>query len=232
MYCLHCGRALPAGATVCPVCGCLPDGLAAGDAANPSGRVNSCGSVGYSSRINDPALSSYFNTSNRWAAIFSLILAAIALVGFSLAGALPGSGIQNPKALLIGLVVGGMLVATAFVQMQSYNCSRTWDGRVADKRIEIRYGRRPIREGPAMDSRLYTVVILSDRGRKHFIQSQDDGTRYDYFAIGDRVRYHGGLNSYEKFDKSHDSIIFCNACGALQPITADYCSRCKCPLLK
>ena len=52
------------------------------------------------------------------------------------------------------------------------------------------------------------------------------------YQIGDRVRYHGGINSYEKYDKTGDKIIPCNACGTLCDIHEDYCYRCKCPLLK
>jgi len=29
----------------------------------------------------------------------------------------------------------------------------------------------------------------------------NDDTLYKYFQIGDRVRHHGGLNSFEKYDK-------------------------------
>ena len=62
--------------------------------------------------------------------------------------------------------------------------------------------------------------------------AEDDRTVFDYFQVGDRVRHHAGLNSYEKYDKSHDSIIFCNACATLCQISDDVCWRCKCPLLK
>lgn len=40
------------------------------------------------------------------------------------------------------------------------------------------------------------------------------------------------INSYEKHDKSKDSIIFCAACSSLNNIEDNNCFRCKCPLLK
>ena len=40
------------------------------------------------------------------------------------------------------------------------------------------------------------------------------------------------IEAYEKNKKSNDSIIFCNACSSLNDIEAEYCFRCKCPLLK
>ena len=55
---------------------------------------------------------------------------------------------------------------------------------------------------------------------------------YNYFAIGDRVRHHAGLNSYEKYDKTGDAFIPCNACGTLCDMSDEICFRCKCPLLK
>ncbi len=61
---------------------------------------------------------------------------------------------------------------------------------------------------------------------------EDDDTLYNYYRIGDRVRHHAGLNSYEKYDKTRDSIIFCAACATLCDIGDDVCYRCKCPLLK
>ena len=62
--------------------------------------------------------------------------------------------------------------------------------------------------------------------------SKDDATQYNYYKIGDKVRHHGGINTFEKYDKTGDTIIFCNACATLCDIDDDVCFRCKCPLLK
>jgi len=64
------------------------------------------------------------------------------------------------------------------------------------------------------------------------VRTQDNASFYNYYRIGERVRHHAGLNSYEKFDKSSETHLFCNACGTLCDINDDYCFRCKCPLLK
>ena len=48
--------------------------------------------------------------------------------------------------------------------------------------------------------------------------AEDDDTVFNYYQIGDKVRHHGGLNSIEKYDKSGDEIIFCNACTYLNDI--------------
>ena len=74
--------------------------------------------------------------------------------------------------------------------------------------------------------------LTAYRSKKHRLTAEDDRTVFDYFQVGDHVRHHAGLNSYEKYDKSQDSIIFCNACATLCQISDDVCFRCKCPLLK
>lgn len=191
------------------------------------------GGVGFSSRIHDPAFVNCLSNSSRQAAVFSFILAAVALVGFSLAGVIPGSSMRHPQALLTGLAVSSMFTIIGLKQIQSGDLTRTWDGKVVDKRIEVRRGDGDGGQDCADSShRVYTVVFLSDSGRTHQVRSEEDGTRYDYFSVGDRVRYHGGLDSFEKYDKSRDTVIICNACGAVQPIALDYCRRCRYPLLK
>ncbi|MPN17241.1 hypothetical protein SDC9_164592 [bioreactor metagenome] len=82
------------------------------------------------------------------------------------------------------------------------------------------------------DYTVYNVFIRSDSGKLHTIRVENDSTVYNYYQMGDRVRHHPGLNSYEKYDKSKDDIIFCAACASLNDIGNDFCTRCKCPLLK
>lgn len=79
----------------------------------------------------------------------------------------------------------------------------------------------------------YVVHIKEDgNGKDHQLISEDDDTKYNYFQVKEKVRHHSGLNSYEKYDKSKDTIVFCNACGTKCDIKKDVCFRCKSPLLK
>ena len=78
----------------------------------------------------------------------------------------------------------------------------------------------------------YKVIITDDRGKEHEITVEDDDTLFHYYKLGDKVRYHGKLKTYEKYDKSKDEIIFCSACATMHAITEDRCHRCKAPLLK
>jgi hypothetical protein len=54
---------------------------------------------------------------------------------------------------------------------------------------------------------------------------------YDYLDIGDRVRYHPALETYEKYDKSKDEVIYCNVCRRGTRFN-DRCERCKNLLFK
>jgi len=192
--------------------------------------------AGFSEKINDPVFAKYLKNTNRWAAIFAVGLAVVAVIGFTIAGALGVDNLENPQAFFQGLGVGGMFLLIALFTIIGRKRSRTWDGIIVDKKITKKRKKRS-RDGGSDDYYYadyleYLVLIRGDDGKTHRIIDEDDDTRYNYYRIGDRVRHHGGLNTYEKHDKSGDSIIFCNACATLCNINDDYCFRCKCPLLK
>ena len=193
------------------------------------------GRAGFSTRIHDPAFAKYLKNSNRWSGMFSGILAIAAVVGFYIYGE-TSSEMSNPQALYIGFGIGGMFIFVALIQMIGRKTSKTWDGTVIDKTIKKKRRRKSTGSEESdydwVDYVEYKVIIKSEEGKKHEITAEDDDTLYNYYKVGDRVRHHGGLNSYEKYDKSNDSIIFCAACATLNQIEDDKCHRCKCPLLK
>lgn len=175
--------------------------------------------MGYSQKINDPAFDNYLRKSRKWKFQFSLIIAAIAIAGFYLYGAFSDE-MDNPEALRIGLVIGTLFLAIGLLSAKSSN-SASWDGLVIDKKIR-----------KTEKYTVYTVYIKSQAGKVYERRYENDATVYNYYKIGDRVRFHGKLNTYEKFDKSCDDIIFCNACAFLHDIDEDVCLNCGCPLLK
>ena len=193
------------------------------------------GQIGYSEKIIDPAFSRYIKNSGRWSFIFAAVLSAIVLIGFYFYGKTSGE-MDMPQALSIGGGIGGMFFVFAFLQLLSRKRQRTWDGVVADKIIKEK-SRRKSYGSDKNDYYIqryteYTVVIRDAKGKNHFLSAEDDDTVYQYYQVGDRVRHHAGLNSFEKYDKSKDSIIFCNACATLCSIEEALCFRCGCPLLK
>jgi hypothetical protein len=186
--------------------------------------------MSYSNKIYDQAFDKYLRNTRNWKFQFSLILAALAIAGFSLYGALSDE-MDNPEALQIGMGIGLMFILIGFISGKSNSNNRSWDGVVIDKKIKkttknIDYG-----YGKA-ERYIFTVFIKSETGKVHEKSSENDDTVYNYYKIGDKVRYHGRLHSYEKFDKSGDTIIFCNACAFLHDIDEDVCRNCGCPLLK
>lgn len=262
MYCKYCGVALSENAKFCGVCGERvagedkavsepaggrgSGGGESGVRATGGGETESRtaesqatggrgtgGRVGYSDRISDPAFARYIKNTNRWAGIFSIIIAVAAVVGFFIAGEMGVEDMENPQSLFIGMGIGGMFLLIGLFTILGRKRTRTWDGVVVDKKIKKK--RRT--QGSGDDAYTvqyleYTVFVQENGGKKQSITVDDDDTVYKYYKVGDRVRHHAGLNSYEKYDKSEEDIIFCNACATLCDINDDYCWRCKCPLLK
>lgn len=229
MNCSNCSSTLEEGAKFCKYCGTAQE---INTQTKSPDQDN--GLVGFSSRINDPAFARYLKDSNHWSLIFASILAVIAVVGFFIYGQ-TSSEMDNPQALYIGLGIGGMFLLIAFGQIIGRKRGKDWDGTVEDKTDETLRRKRKIGENRYHweEYTAYTVYIRSDAdGQTYMLQDEGDDTRYNYYEIGDRVRYHGTLHTFEKYDKSQDTIIFCNACGSLNDIEDDYCFRCKCPLLK
>lgn len=182
----------------------------------------------FSSKIDDPAFAKYIKNSNQWAQYFSLGLAMIAVVGFYIYGE-TSSEMNNPEAFYIGLAIGGMFLLIALFQITGRKKGVTWDGTVVDKKTKKKSKRD---DDSWRDYLEYKVTIKRDNGKKYYIAANNDNKIYNYYNIGDRVRHHKGINSYEKQDKRGDTIIFCNACASLKKMKDDFCFRCKCPLLK
>ena len=229
MYCKHCGAGLEEDTRFCTSCGVQVNPATDSRPAVDGGRI------GYSERIHDPAFAGYLKSTNRWSAVFSMILAVAAVIGFYIYGE-TSREMENPQALFIGLGIGGMFLVIALYTIIARKRSKTWDGVVVDKTVKKKNRRQSTGSGDddyyIHHYTEYAVLIRDERGKTHRLTAENDDTRFNYFQVGDHVRHHAGLKSYEKYDKSQDSIIFCNACATLCQINDDVCFRCKCPLLK
>lgn len=227
MLCPHCGVDSDKNVRFCVNCGgAMPE------AAKKENSVNKK-LIGFSPLIKDPAFARYIKNTKRWSYIFASILALAAVVGFYIYGE-TSTEMDNPEALYIGLGIGGMFLAIALFQSIGRNRSTAWDGVVADKQIHQKRRKRKTDDNGSYWEQyvLFTVIIKRDDGKTHTLSAEDDDTVFNYYQVGDKVRHHGGLNSIEKYDKSKDKIIFCNACAYLNDIKDDYCVKCRCPLLK
>lgn len=186
--------------------------------------------MAYSSKIDDQAFDKYRQNVKNWNFLFALIIAVAVIAGFYAYGEFSNE-MNNPEALQIGLGIGLMFLIIGMLSNKSRNNNRTWDGVVIDKKTSITT--KDIGYPNVKAERyVFTICIKDDNGKIHEIREEDDETVYNYYKIGDKVRYHGNLNSYEKYDKSGDEIIFCNACAFLHDIKETVCKNCGCPLLK
>jgi len=176
--------------------------------------------MAYSDKINDPSLNKYLKNTNNYKFIFSFGLAFIAVVGFYLYGEF-GDDMDNPEALSVGLVIGGMFFLIGLFSVFSGRRKASWDGMVVEKKILDQKNKR-----------LFIVYIENANNQRHEMVAEDDDTLYNYYKIGDKVRYHGKLKTFEKFDKSNDGLIFCNACAFMNTKEDDVCVNCGCVLLK
>lgn len=230
MHCNVCRNTTSESDRLCPFCGAETSLVSA-----PGGAAEGFGGIGYSSRINDPAFARYIKNRSRWSFIFAAVLSAIVLIGFFIYGETSGE-MGTSQALSIGGGISGMFFVIAFLQLLSRKRQRTWDGVVIDKIIKEKSRRKSCgtdkNDYYIQRYTEYTVVIRGARGKEHPLSAEDDDTVYHYYKIGDCVRHHAGLNSFEKYDKSKDSIIFCSACATLCSIEDELCFRCGCPLLK
>lgn len=179
--------------------------------------------IGYSQKINDPAFAKYIKDTYLWSGYFSLGLAFFAVLGFYIYGE-SSSEIENPGALYIGLGVGSMFILIALFQIVSRNKSKTWDGIIVNKQAKSKR-KRSQNDDDWIDYIEYIVSICDDNEKMHLIKAENDDTQYNYYKIGDKIRCHKGLNSFEKHDKSGDTIIFCNACASLNDIHEQYFLR-------
>jgi hypothetical protein len=68
--------------------------------------------------------------------------------------------------------------------------------------------------------------------KRLLIGSLDAWDMMIYLNIGDKVRYHGTLDYYEKYDKSRDTKVPCANCRQYVNIRLDNCPNCQVPVIK
>jgi uncharacterized membrane protein YvbJ len=232
MYCSNCGSSLSQSTKFCGKCGsamAFTGNQTAGE--QPFTMPNKKPSlVGFSPKINDPAFDKYKKNSNRWAVIFSIILAVIAIIGFPIYGSISGE-LEMPYSLYYGLGIGGMFIVIAITQVISKSNDTTWDGVVLDKKIYKR-SRWDKDTEMSITYTVYEYKVKRDNGKVYSHRNENNDKVYNYYSIGDRVRHHKGFYGYEKYDKSRETFLFCTACATVNDISNEICFRCKCPLLK
>lgn len=241
MHCTNCGAALADGVTVCPDCGAEqtpveavslvpaepasePQPVAA--AADNGGEERENPLIGWSDKLSDPMIEKAALRQRRSARMFGIIFGILFPVGLSVAGFLI-KPLPLVPAVITGFALGLIMILIAYSRLRSLD-KPIWEGAVADKTAVEHFDKKT----PNKARTDYTIVFKGISGGKKKLRFKNDSKAYDYYNIGDKVRYYPVFGTYEKRDKSHDSIIFCNVCSCENPIDSRKCKRCKSPLFK
>ncbi len=159
----------------------------------------------------------------RWTCVFTLLFPVVFLIAGLFSDEVPLN-----EGLIIGSGLGLLLLAINLWRISGTN-RPAWDGEVIKKLQKKRW--KNDKDGTSQSYNEYIVLIRTEAGKKKRIVERQ-GDMYDYLDVGDRVRYHPALETYEKFDKSKDTYIYCNICRLRNSIRNDRCDRCKNLLFK
>ncbi len=186
--------------------------------------------VGWSDVANSPEMVETIKKNKRSAVGWTWVFTLLFPVGFLIAGLLSDEVPLN-EALIIGIGLGLLILAINLWRIAGMK-KPVWDG-VVMKKVEKKRYKRDNDDGSSQSYMEYIVLIRTERGKKkRIVERQRDRAMYDYLDVGDRVRYHPALETYEKYDKSKDQVIYCNVCRLRNSIRNDRCDRCKNLLLK
>jgi ribosomal protein L40E len=228
-FCTFCGASLVDGARFCPNCGTAL-GQEASQQPTPVSAYSAAPSlIGWTTRHQDPVVLARAAKNKRIALGFTLFLVIAFPAGFALAS-LFGESLPMDQALLIGIGLGLLMLVIGLVRLAGMKAG-TWDGTVTDKQQKQKMDNSQ-EDSVVRHNMIYTIVVTETSGKTHMLKYTDNRAMYDYIHVGDRVRCHEAFGTYEKYDKSRDSLIYCNVCGKQNDISADQCRSCHLPLFK
>jgi len=186
--------------------------------------------VGWSTIPDSPEILETIEKNKKSSVKWTWVMALLFPAGFLLAGLLSDEMPLN-ESLIIGASLGLLMLAIGLWRMRDTK-RPVWEGVVTEKLEKKRY--KTDRDDGTTESYLEYIVLIrtADGKKRRIVERQRDLSMYGYLAVGDRVRYHPALETYEKYDKSKDKVIYCNVCRARNSIENDRCDRCKNLLFK
>ena len=229
MFCPHCNAQINDNAKFCPGCG------AATAAAGPAQAPYNQRLVGFSQKIHDPVFENLQKARFRKRLIMGVIWLPAAILLFQI---VPFFADDFPRqiALAVGCIVGGFGLIYTLIHGAKRSSAGTWDGEVIDKKITTHD--HSDQDGNYDTFYHHTIIFrLANGKKKKMLQKSRSGaySTWDmmtYLDVGDKVRYHGKLNYYEKYDKSRDTEAPCANCRVYVDLRMDVCPNCGVPVIK
>ncbi|NMB21159.1 MAG: hypothetical protein GX979_09835 [Firmicutes bacterium] len=185
--------------------------------------------VGWSQASSSPEILETIRKTRVSAWRWTMALSLVFPLGFLVAGLLSDE-MPLGEGLIIGTVLGLFMFMLGVWRLRNAK-KPGWEG-VVIKKLEKKRHRRDD-DGFDRSYMEYIVLIKTDQGKKkRIIERKQGALMYHYFKVGDRVRYHPALETYEKYDKSKDRVIYCNVCRTMNPLANDRCEKCNNLLFK
>ena len=229
MFCENCGVQSDGNAKFCENCG------AAADA--PVQTAYDPRLVGFSQKIRDPAFENLQREKFRKSVKHGFIFLPVLILLFQIVPFFAGD-FTRQRAFTISCVVGGFGMLWTLAGGAARVLKKTWDGEVIDKKITEQRGRNDAAASGCDIDYYHAIVFKLANGRKKKMRRKLRTNELDawdmmiYLNIGDRVRYHGKLDYYEKYDKSRDAEVPCANCRKYIDIRLEYCPVCQAPVIK
>ena len=214
IYCSSCGAKLTTKDGHCSSCGKL-----VGEAQYAGiERIGAAGK-GYSENTKHESFARASKATNKGVMIILPIIALVIIVALIVMGVSP-----------IGSIISGVATYILMLILALLNMRKkpSWEGTVEKKTYE-----KIKRQGA--DRRTYLIKFKTDDGKTKKQVWHSYSPVWDYLQEGDKVRYVGdigGVNAFEKYDKSEDESIPCACCGKLMDPRYTYCTICGALLLK
>jgi len=226
MFCSNCGAQQADNTKFCENCGTVMGGI------QPS---YDPGLVGFSQKIHDPIFEQKRKAGFRKSMITGLIWFPVVVLLFQIVPFF-ADDFTRPIALIVGCIVGGFGLVATLIGGAKRAGAKTWDGEVIDKKIT----EHTVENNNGFNETQYFHIIkfrLASGGKKKIKKKSRSGAAdaWDmmvYLNIGDRVRYHGKLDYFEKYDKSRDADVPCANCKKYVNIRLDACPNCHVPVIK
>ena len=222
VFCINCGTAVNNGEIV--------SGKDDTSILQESDTIETAGLVGFSERYRSPEILEAAQKNRKSSIGCMWILVFVPLIGFPVAGLLMDD-FPFGESVVIGIGIALVMLIVNLLGLRRAK-QPMWEGVVINKFSKER------REHKKSDDTYrtyteYTTIIRMDTGKEKKLTERDSRRdMYEYLDIGDRVRYHPKFDTFEKYDKSKDRIIYCNVCSMMNPIQNDRCKRCNNLLFK